>query len=128
MDRDQIIRGIERLYRYRRGLSLNAPLPILARFKEQLVASKKELGDDWSIVELNYPKYAKQRLDEDEGNQKWDQKCLGCAHWKGYPWEWQDEDLDIQELQWCERFRIDEISRQAPCSGFSEKGKEFDHK
>lgn len=128
MDRDQIIRGIERLYRYRRGLSLNAPLPILARFKEQLVASKEELGDRWSIVELNFSKYAEQRMADDLENLQWDNRCLGCTHWKGYPWEWQDEDLDIQELQWCERFRIDKISRKAPCPEFSEKGREFDHK
>ena len=122
MDREQIIRGLERLYRYRRGLSLNAPLVILGPWKDQLKAIKEELGDQWPTVELNYSRFVEHREADDGMSRSWDKKCLGCVHWKGFPWEWQDEDLDIQELQWCERYRIDEISRKAPCPEFSEKG------
>jgi hypothetical protein len=122
MEVDPITRGLTRLYRYRRLIRLNAPLPILATSKGQLAETKEALGSRWSEVEARYPEYEKHQDAENTADLEWEKRCHNCAHWKGPPWEWQDEDLDIQEVRWCEQFKFDETSRPEECPGFSEKG------
>ena len=119
---DPITRGLTRLYRYRRLLSLLAPLPILGDAKRLLKSAKDALGPRWEEVERRYPEYAKRRDEESEAEFDWEKRCHSCVHWKGPPWEWQDDDLDIQEIRWCERFKFDETSRPEECPDFSEKG------
>ena len=102
-------------------LELNAPLPILAPAKEKMIATREALGSDWSVVEAAYHEYAEGRKEDDGLNRAWEKRCIGCVHWKGPPWEWQDDSLDIQEVKWCEQYKLDEIHRPDECPDFSEK-------
>ena len=119
---DPIIRGLTRLYRYRRLLQLAAPLPILSESKRLLREVKEALGTRWPEVERLYPEYRKTQDKENKADLRWEKRCHSCVYWKGPPWEWQDQDLDIQELQWCERFKLMETSRPEECPDYSEKG------
>lgn len=119
---DPVARGLHRLYRYRRLLQLIAPLPVLAQSKKLLMDSKKALGARWPEVVRLYPEYAVEQNKANTIDLRWEARCHGCIFWKGPPWEWQDEDLDIQKVQWCERFKLDQTSRPEECPDFSEKG------
>lgn len=101
---------------------MNAPLPILVEGKRLLKAAKDALGTRWSEVEQLYPEYREKQDRENKIDLQWGNRCCSCMYWKGDPSEWQSEDLDIQEIQWCERFKLDQTSRPEECPDYSEKG------
>ena len=119
---DPVVRALARLRRYRKFVSLNAPLPILSREKKLLDDSKRELGDQWHLVEEQYERFKEVRDAEIAEDQAWEDRCWSCTHWIGPFWEREEpEALDNETAMWCDRYRVEDMTKPEPCPDFGEK-------